>query len=728
MTSQQDKNALQKVVKEREIDATQLVQEMRATLVYSINWEALLQAAPTAIYCTGACIITSSSEKAVIDLPTPVGGFKHLQWPGLKANLVESVNMGMDAFNTAQKSMADIDMKSQEIYKRINQVLGCLINPGEDMNLMKIYLSQIKTISAGCLRDSQDMETKFHNWLMYCGEMHAACVQKETDTDSQIQKDTVDLLVKQSNLENYKKQEEEVKKTVDTLSTQVKDQEELFKKAADKIPSSWDLLGQEVIRDLTKTVTQSLGGISRILSFGLDSSQKSSGSGKPPPPPTPNNKPLDPAYSEVHNNDVCVNYLKAILSGKDGKSGIDWDALAADEQDQTSKNKPIRYIAGTFSSAAERFSKIATKDEPSKILITALQTFKDISQGIQDVVDKNAKSPNPNWPGKDSQEVKKWQTDFQPQYEAIANLTAKAQTAPGMPGNAVPNVDQTDSKMPDNQTDTQTMLHTLGSALTTTQEALVATQKNYVETTKMLIEQQKAVAALSAEVTQLATSTATLKEIKKTLITCMRFIVKLKENINSLVQFFDAMDTMVNNVVETNVEGFLGVLGSAVGNNTKIGAVTLSSFMKQQVYVAAITLRVYFSIFGDVAKMWATLSTNHIQPGMNLCNELSIPGTSPQDMETKMGQLNKWSKDASEEVSKIAREKQQAMQDGMQQRVEQVQKTTQLISGPTDSVRKAIKNGTTDGAQDVQNQLEQRKKQDPLNEKRLIPVDEGVYF
>jgi hypothetical protein len=60
--------------------SSQVVNEMKSSLIFQISWEQLLQAAPTAISSIGACFIASSSPKAVVELTPPKDkGFQYLR-------------------------------------------------------------------------------------------------------------------------------------------------------------------------------------------------------------------------------------------------------------------------------------------------------------------------------------------------------------------------------------------------------------------------------------------------------------------------------------------------------------------------------------------------------------------------------------------------------------------------------------------------------------------------
>lgn len=63
------------------VNVTALVyNDMKSSLLSQINWEELLQSAPTAIFSMGACFIASSSPKALVTLKEKPGKpFEHLK-------------------------------------------------------------------------------------------------------------------------------------------------------------------------------------------------------------------------------------------------------------------------------------------------------------------------------------------------------------------------------------------------------------------------------------------------------------------------------------------------------------------------------------------------------------------------------------------------------------------------------------------------------------------------
>ena len=68
-------------------------------------------------------------------------------------------------------------------------------------------------------------------------------------------------------------------------------------------------------------------------------------------------------------------------------------------------------------------------------------------------------------------------------------------------------------------------------------------------------------------------------------------------------------------------------------------------------------MRSYFSVFGDIAKMWTDLSARYVLPGLRMCDDVAITASEdPGAMQKKVKTLEAWAKDASENVGKIAGE------------------------------------------------------------------------
>ena len=73
------------------------------------------------------------------------------------------------------------------------------------------------------------------------------------------------------------------------------------------------------------------------------------------------------------------------------------------------------------------------------------------------------------------------------------------------------------------------------------------------------------------------------------------------------------------------------------------------------IYNATVTLRAYFSVFGEIARMWVTLSQENIFPGLKLCDELSITAEDPVAMKRKAEAISAWSRGASNRIMELSR-------------------------------------------------------------------------
>lgn len=178
----------------------------------------------------------------------------------------------------------------------------------------------------------------------------------------------------------------------------------------------------------------------------------------------------------------------------------------------------------------------------------------------------------------------------------------------------------------------------------------------------------------------------TQEEIKGILVECIKLIINLKQQITNLVRFFNALTTIIEICITTHVDPFLQTIqastaadGTDPTKNFQVGGYTLEDLQRsvrprpafltsrvsskganseQMLYSAAITIQSYFSVFQDIASMWARLSNEHIMPGLRMCDDLAA-GTgrnkcSLDDMVAKFKQLENWSQSAAGAVQDLA--------------------------------------------------------------------------
>lgn len=83
-----------------------------------------------------------------------------------------------------------------------------------------------------------------------------------------------------------------------------------------------------------------------------------------------------------------------------------------------------------------------------------------------------------------------------------------------------------------------------------------------------------------------------------------------------------------------------------------VGSYTLADLQRDQICSTTLTLRSYFSVFGDIAKMWITLSKENVLPGLGLGDEIANPRQEQSlgVIAPKMRKLSQWSQEATARV------------------------------------------------------------------------------
>ncbi|KAL7619532.1 hypothetical protein AAE478_010072 [Parahypoxylon ruwenzoriense] len=736
---------------------TDVITEVKNSLMFSIKWEDLLQSAPTAISCMGACFAASSSPKAVVQLHPPAGkSFEHLKYISAQANLVECGNLGRYAFIEAESGMG------------INDVIMCLGDPTSQKTLLKVQLNAIKNGANGCHKAAVRMEEKFNTWLLYACEMHSACVEQETITrDNLLNKDFF-IEAEQASLQWQKQAVDAAEEGSNRLKEQVATATDAFKKASESFPSGlvetspiifradlkcllrWSLLGQQIVGDLANSLSLGLAhtipalihGVGRLgmviagqqslKSLGNSSLGSESASG---PQANANSgegdcrrmgpkKAVDPAYSEVGRVMTYLAALKGIVTGDDGD--VDWEKAKGD---RTNANSSVKFLELMISKSKDDFQSVSTTAKPSRKLKRVLSVCFKVASEIRAEVDK---SSDIRWskPPKDSKQVKNWQTDFNTQYETANTLMAEARSLPGSSAKSIPVMassasSKEASKVNFQSSVAQTMLETAKFRLLTTQETLVATQEKYAESISLLAEQQKRLGESQAKLKRLTDSNVTLTEIKSILVECIKLVINLKGQITNLVRFFNGMSQAIDLAVELHVNPFINhVEGVADPNGDyRIGKYTMEDLLRSGVYNAAVIVRSYFGVFGDIAKMWNQLSAESVMPGLRLCDELSVT-TSDNDVDTmkrKVMELEKWSTEASAHVSKLASEKQAEVLQRMETRIANVKQITAKIEPLSPSIQKAIRDGANSVQETEQGEMEEEEERSYYN--RFVIVD-----
>jgi hypothetical protein len=724
--SSDDSKQLAKAVKaqhardNREDVTDKVVDEIKHSMIFQYNWEELLQSGPVALTCLGSCFIaTASNTSQGLTLEPPRNGFQFLQQTSLDANLVDNINHGYHSFLVAETNMAFVKDVSKKVYNRVADVMDTLMDPETAKTQLAPQLKTIKIGADDCYKKAKEVDAQFETWLNHAMELHAACVQTESSAEERLHATELNMAVAQSRFVGAKDAVKFSKEAADKFGKQVELASDAYKQASDKFPSGWDILGQQVVGALADTVTTALGqvvsglannlnpvaraeagvGMFRDLIHGGKHEETDKDVATPKAPParksTAPQHSTDPAYATIKTAILHFSLINAVVNGKDG--GIDWEMASGADG---ASDKSIFVALELLKDAQASFAKVATSEEPSETLKSSMAAAIKVATEVQSEVTKS-KGTSHKFPDAASETVKAWQKSFDDAYGKANKLAAIARALPGSSGGApiMSNTDEdpdvTIAKTNAKSAQAQAVLESAKNRLTTTQQHLKDTQELYLQASKELLEQQNKLTEIQGEVTRLGETKLGLVEIKKVLIHCIELMVQLKQQIMNLCRFFAAVSGSIEAVVNYTVTPFIESINSATGGDgsRKVGNYTLTDLTRSIIYQAAISVRAYFSVFGDIATMWVTLSTDNIMPGLKMVEEMMLNRGDIAATQQKVAKLKQWSTKAQQAVKDIAAKERETILSTMQERVDEIQDVTKALP-PTPQAQKAIEEGT----------------------------------
>ncbi|KAL2163034.1 hypothetical protein VTH06DRAFT_6870 [Thermothelomyces fergusii] len=126
------------------------VKEIAASILFRHPWEDLLQSGPVALACLGNCVLVAASETARGLKFTTSNEFQYLKSNYLQANLVDSTNLGREAFLTAQTNMAFIYEASRNICNDVALIVQILADPETAKTQLVPRLNHIQQATDKC--------------------------------------------------------------------------------------------------------------------------------------------------------------------------------------------------------------------------------------------------------------------------------------------------------------------------------------------------------------------------------------------------------------------------------------------------------------------------------------------------------------------------------------------------------------------------------------------------
>ncbi|KAK6497792.1 hypothetical protein TWF481_012195 [Arthrobotrys musiformis] len=747
MTTQEERLAIvveNETKRIRDLSASAInnvTKEIKSTIFPQYRWEELLMTAPVMIDCLGSLFTASSSPVASTTM-IPSFEYKVTEYgeqslnktspESLRGALVECSNLGRYAFVEAEKGMGRIStISSRMVTTNFQQVVECLNSPPNAKKYLSLRVDLLKKGAEDCHEASLLIDKKLEEWLMYACKLHLSCADQKSEISGlDIKAQEIKEKAAQDNISLMKNQSEEFKKHAQGVR-------EGYKKAMDSFPTGFELLLGDLASGYTDTMgsafnaaasvgagylqaeggagfagfisegstqrpsgqfnvpglaqqlaTHTLRGISQSA-INYDQSSVATFGGSPAGSlinSTGQNVSgfADRAYVVLNTVMVYLNGIKSIVNNSDG--GIDWE-------NDTEEKYSLPFFHGLLFSIQQAFQ--AAGPEPTGDASIKLNgVLNTVVQVTQEVIEAAAKSERPD---KSDPAVKKWQDDFNTQYNIAYQLYIEGRKLPGHPANTAPMMgglqEARNSGFGGGEKGAgQAMVDNARCKADAANSVLKQANETLMESNKSLAEQKKAFAGIKTNVAKLRTGEVTLSNTKALLVDSIALVVKMKAQVEKLVNFFSALATTLDILVVAVVQPFMEDTGVATDSHY-----SLDDFTRTSIFHGLLTMRAYLSVYTDVAKMWVQLSNKHITPGLTLVEEVGMASSgSNSDMGSKINKLESWASGASAGIESLAKSAQQKLEAEMHLRVQEMAKTIQLLLPSPEEVE-AFENAKADG-------------------------------
>ncbi|KAL9561011.1 hypothetical protein ACKAV7_014855 [Fusarium commune] len=624
--------------------------------------------APVALNALGAYVVATGSKKANTTFAPPKEGFRYLSdFAGIKLqnNLSKSVGLGRFAFMETEKQMSKINMLSETVYGRFENVLETLSDPEGARRLLGREMESWNYASLDCSNSSKEIDGKFRDWINHACELHRACVAAEpTSEDQQVLKD-IELAVAGASID-YQQQisTNQWEKSLEATT-------EAFKRASDGFPKDWDIVGRQVVEKLADSLTTALNQAM-------------------PTPSTSKPKDADdPVYSQVVRDLIYWELLSTAFVGTT-------DSIAWEKAGQAAT-----FTAKMLAHSQKAFGSLASGSEPSQQYKSALDSVCRIANGIMTEVEQSGKSMGYTAPSNDSEAVKSWQRGFLSNYATVITLKATAKSFLGSiaNGSTVPsqrgNLDIETVQVQAKTAQAQAVVESAKTRLHTASEALAATRETYQNSTGILVEQQERLNQVNSKLESLKNSSLEMNAIKRILVQAIATMLKIKTEIVNLVRFFNAISVAVRFVTEKYVNPYIDAI-KAGNDGDRVGPYSMLDFQRSCIFNSTTIIRSYFSTFADYASMWARMSQMSIFPMLRMVDELSSFGGMGMDsrmISRKANETQEFSKRAIDEISRKAKDGQSKTIRNMETRVSETNEKKQIIPSVSPEIATAIASG-----------------------------------
>ncbi|KAL1630716.1 hypothetical protein SLS54_000587 [Diplodia seriata] len=672
--------------------AAQFSQEISDSLIRNHHWGTLLSAAPLALSFVGACQVVASSPAASgLKLRKPHNGFAHLQYESLQANLVYLVDIGRKTFLETETRMDKLVMHSRYLFSEtgtVNRIIDALNDEQGAQKTLPACMVTLKSTVGECEGHLQAIEARFETWLDVAQELSQVATESErrpkhlsVSNTADFSDDTIDKRHENQDQVHSQKihrefAEKEMKRKDDAVNEAQRRMllaEDAFKQASKNIPSGWDVVGMSVVDVLSQSVFSIGGALVTALTphkyvalgHSVFDTLKSTlmkehhdDHDHPEAAEPGAGRHDDPACMHLDNLLTYLSLLSSVVSN---------ELPSTPQKDANSPGTIRTFLEIMDYDLPDNAAPGSYSYDAKYIVHEALEIIYDTQAAAKlqrEISSSSVPIPREAW--------QKKVADLQAR---ATSLKARKDNLEGMAAGAAPPRLKTKSKK--RYEASQSI-----ASLEVQREAYDASVTRLNQNLERISDIQLAIGKLKAE-------NITLEEIVRILRASISALSGLKEQITSLLRFFQGISAMVEFAARGPCRDLLETLETGIDRDETgaIAGITYRDFQKQVLLNTTLMIRGYFSVVFEVSRLYSQISREYIIPGINLIDSLGL--SQNRDITNQRNkELEHYKKSAVQAIRELAEKKQQALLSRMDQRIGYLQESVPSL--PKCPEKKAI--------------------------------------
>ncbi|KAL1637462.1 hypothetical protein SLS56_000600 [Neofusicoccum ribis] len=518
-------------------------------------------------------------------------------YESLQANLVYLVDTGRKTFLETETRMDKLVMHSRYLFSetgaalgQVNKIIDALNDEASAQRTLPGCMDTLKSAVGECEGHLQAIESKFETWLDIAQELSQVATESEHDTIIK-RHGNQDQLQSQSIRKNFVENEKQNKEqAVKEAQRRMMLAEEAFKQASRNIPSGWDAVGMSVVDGLSQSVLSIGSALVTALSPNKYVALGHSILGAVKAGLTGDNHDEtvhaystsgsnlaggndDPALVHLENLQSYLCFLFAIT-----KNGV---PSVAQKSGTVSTNNP-----GTIRTFFEIIDQELPKEgtpgsfsyDTKKIVHEALEVIDEIEQTAKAQREISGSSVPV------SREA--WQKRVAALQTRVASLKARKDSLAGLAAGArPPRLKEGSTSRPSSQSVVRSQLERASAAFESTTASLQVQRDAYDASVVRLNQNLERISDIQLAIGRLQVENVTLEEIVRILRASISNLSGLKEQITSLLRFFQAISAMVEFAARSPCRNLLETLDSGIERDSTgaIAGITYRDFQKQTV-------------------------------------------------------------------------------------------------------------------------------------------------